>query len=654
MFARIIGSHNGDESGSSKEEEPSLTTILPTSSDRAELIELISNITDVMRKRIDDNFDGLSLTDVQSVKLSTSLKQYFESWREKVLGRIGEVINSKVDEAHSIVNDASKPTSLQHDRPSSTDDQSIDHITDSATVKSAMHRIYPAIKSPLVNLPISQRALVLHSILLLLLSLKTYSSYSRILLVQLCTCLNLPVAFLARDEAKLAHGLLSAVNSTEAHSSNNNDKDKDDGGLLSGSKWKVGLATVAGAAIVGITGGLAAPLLAAGVGSVMGGIGLGATATAGYLGAVAGSSIIVGGLFGAYGGKMTGEMMERYAKEVEDFAFLPVQSTDPSTLAIPPSSHSTPQDRHLRLTIGISGWINSPSDILSPWKVFSSSSSEPFALRFELSSLLALGSALTTLLKSTAWTYARTEIIKRTLFATIQAALWPLALLKVGKLVDNPFSTAKIRADKAGLVLADALTKAKVQGERPVSLVGYSLGARVIYQCLKTLADREQFGIIEDVVVLGAAVPDDVDVWRRIKAVVAGRVVNVYSENDLVLGFLYRSASVQYGVAGLQVIGEDEGKKIVNVENLNFSEKVAGHTAWRYVIGDALREIGWSGLVEGEVEKQNELGVKNTEEEEKSRKEDDGKEAEEEKTLEEKQNIVILEAKTEALNIKHE
>ena len=70
-------------------------------------------------------------------------------------------------------------------------------------------------------------------------------------------------------------------------------------------KWKVGLASVAGAALIGVTGGLAAPLVAAGVGSVMGGIGLGATAAAGYLGSVAGSTIIVGGLFGAYGGRMT-------------------------------------------------------------------------------------------------------------------------------------------------------------------------------------------------------------------------------------------------------------------------------------------------------------------------------------------------------------
>jgi hypothetical protein len=88
-------------------------------------------------------------------------------------------------------------------------------------------------------------------------------------------------------------------------------------------KWKVGLAAVGGAVLIGVTGGLAAPLLAAGLGTVMSGLGLGVVST--YLGALAGSSVLVGSLFGAYGAKMTGRLMEQYAKEVQDFEFVPVQ-----------------------------------------------------------------------------------------------------------------------------------------------------------------------------------------------------------------------------------------------------------------------------------------------------------------------------------------
>ena len=72
--------------------------------------------------------------------------------------------------------------------------------------------------------------------------------------------------------------------------------------------------------LVAFLGGLATPLVAAGLGTLMGGIGLGGTVAAGYLGAMAASAPLVGGLFGAYGGRLTGEMMDRYSKEVSIYS----------------------------------------------------------------------------------------------------------------------------------------------------------------------------------------------------------------------------------------------------------------------------------------------------------------------------------------------
>ena len=97
-------------------------------------------------------------------------------------------------------------------------------------------------------------------------------------------------------------------------------------------KWKVGLAAVGGAVLIGVTGGLAAPLLAAGLGTVMGGLGLGVVST--YLGALAGSSVLVGSLFGAYGAKMTGRLMDQYAKECQDVEFIPIHGK--SSLGLKP------------------------------------------------------------------------------------------------------------------------------------------------------------------------------------------------------------------------------------------------------------------------------------------------------------------------------
>jgi hypothetical protein len=331
--------------------------------------------------------------------------------------------------------------------------------------------------------------------LLLLLSLEHYVAHSRVLLLHISSSLHLPLHILAEDEVKVAQGLLEAAK----HMSGSEEAEKRTEENKVARRWKVGLAGVAGAAIIGVTGGLAAPLVAGAIGTIMGGLGLGATTAAGLLGALAESGVIVGSLFGAYGGRMTGKMMDAYAKEVEDFAFLPLKGSR--------HHEQKPEDRRLRVTVGISGWLTQKEDIITPWRALGRQN-EVFALRWELEALTKLGSSLESVVKSAAWTVAKKEIIARTIFASLMDALWPIALLKISKVVDNPFSVAKNRADKAGLILADALIN-KAQGERPVTLIGYSLGARLIYSCLLSLAERRAFGLVESAVLMGTPAPSD-------------------------------------------------------------------------------------------------------------------------------------------------
>ncbi len=558
--------------------------------------------------------------------------------------RVGTVVNSK-ETASSQMKTTPAPKSTLNSSP----DKKINPETtrsQNITPDSVLTALYPPVSTQLSLLEEPTKILIVHSILLLLLSLEHYVAPSRVLLLYLTSSLNLPLAVLISDEEKVAKGLLEAAKQmsgeTEAQKKAEENKQL--------RKWKVGLASVAGAALIGVTGGLAAPLVAAGVGSVMGGLGLGATAAAGYLGSVAGSTLIVGGLFGAYGGKMTGQMMDAYAREVEDFAFLPVHGSHKDQNekhagtkhdSKPPTSFdqidaaadrtagqehlthtekdavSDPSCRRLRVTIGITGWLTSKPEILTPWHVLAPTSSEVFALRWELEALLNLGNSLTTMVSSAAWGYAKQEVLKRTILASLMAAMWPLALLKVSRVVDNPFSVAKSRADKAGEVLADALIN-KAQGERPVSLIGYSLGARVIYTCLQTLARRRAFGLVESVVLIGAPTPSDTSDWRIVRSVVSNRLVNVYSENDYVLGFLYRTSSIQYGIAGLQKI---EG--LPGVENVDVSESVSGHLRYRYLIGHILQKIGFEGISAEEVQKE-EHALHKMDEEEKRKRDSEG------------------------------
>ena len=585
-------------------------------------------------------------------ELRQSSLKFFDQWRTSVIVRVGEVVNSK-EEASSQIKSANPPDSTIH-APSDT---KVDPTqpTNSNDTAEDLSKFYPPIETPLASLDEKSRILIIHSMLLLLLSLENYVAPSRVLLLYLTSSLHLPLKVLTEDEEKIAKGLLEAAKhmSGESEAKKKAEENKDS------RKWKVGLASVAGAALIGVTGGLAAPLVAAGVGSVMGGLGLGATAAAGYLGSVAGSTVIVGGLFGAYGGRMTGQMMDNYAREVDDFAFLPVrkdrkntdteeeknkadiakkseyvenalssESGDQQPLEDKPATNAQetkrsgkseenqeekegvedPAHRRLRVTIGISGWLTSKSEVVTPWHVLGHGS-ETFALRFALEALMNLGNSMTAMVSSAAWGYAKSEMIKQTIFAELLTAMWPMALLKVARVVDNPFSIAKSRAEKAGEVLADALIN-KAQGERPVTLIGYSLGARVIYSCLMSLAKRRAFGLVESVVLIGAPAPSTTSDWRVMRSVVASRLVNVYSENDYVLGFLYRTSSIQYGVAGLQKV---EG--IPSVENVDVSETVSGHLRYRYLVGRILKKIGFEDIdVEAVKEEEEALRKMNEEE----------------------------------------
>lgn len=286
-------------------------------------------------------------------------------------------------------------------------------------------------------------------------------------------------------------------------------------------------------------------------------------------------------------------MVDTYAKEVEDFKFLPVKEE----WGVARKIEDEESERRLRVTIGVNGWLTSKEDIIKPWRSLGQAS-EVFALRYEMDALIELGTSLKSMVSSYAWSYVKLEILKRTVLASLWSALWPVYLLKMATSIDNPFGLARTRSEKAGEVLADALIN-KAQGERPVTLIGYSLGARVIYSCLMSLAERKAFGLIESVIFIGSPIPSNTDSWRVMRSVVSGTMTNVYSENDYILAFLYRATSIQFGVAGLQAIKDVEG-----VANLDLSKEVSGHLRYPELIGKILKRVGFGdvGVEDGRIE----------------------------------------------------
>ena len=122
-------------------------------------------------------------------------------------------------------------------------------------------------------------------------------------------------------------------------------------------------------------------------------------------------------------------------------------------------------------------------------------------------------------------------------------------------------------------------------------------------------------------------VPSDTATWRRIRAIVPGRIINVYSTKDYLLGLLYRTSSLQYGVAGLQTIRDVHG-----VENVDVSDLVDGHTQYRFLVGSILQKVGLEGIdtiaVEDQMKRFKEEEQKA--EKERQRKEAEGKSADDE------------------------
>ena len=72
-----------------------------------------------------------------------------------------------------------------------------------------------------------------------------------------------------------------------------------------------------------------------------------------------------------------------------------------------------------------------------------------------------------------------------------------------------------------------------------MSLIGFSLGARVIYCALKTLSELPESRIYIQV---GGAVQNSANTWAELLTQVAGRAINVYSRHDLVLKGVYSLA----------------------------------------------------------------------------------------------------------------
>ncbi|KAI9113175.1 hypothetical protein K1719_015700 [Acacia pycnantha] len=361
-------------------------------------------------------------------------------------------------------------------------------------------------------------------------------------------------------------------------------------------KWKrggiIGAAAVTGGTLMAITGGLVAPAIAQGLGAlaptlgtlvpaVGGGVAAAATAT----GSVAGS-VAVAASFGAAGAGLTGTKMAVRVGSLEEFELKEVGSNRQGCLAV---------------GIFISGLVFEEEDFLKPWEG-QNDDLERYVLQWESRNLVALSTAIKDWLTSQIAREIMATGAMMTVLSSLLAALaWPATLVTTFDLIDNRWAIVldrKVlfifailnclcciyfdsspywnRSDKAGKLLAEVLLKGQ-QGNRPVTLAGFSLGARVIFKCLQYLAGSEgdNAGLVERVVILGAPISIKDENWESVRKMVAGRFVNVYSTNDWTLGIAFRTSLLSQGLAGIQPVDHVPG-----IENVDVTQLIEGHNSY--------------------------------------------------------------------------
>lgn len=245
----------------------------------------------------------------------------------------------------------------------------------------------------------------------------------------------------------------------------------------------------------------------------------------------------------------------------------------------------------LTVTVCVSGWLRRMSDVWKPWRGICSSATEVYALRWDPTILLDLGTFMLNILSQRFAVTAANLWLQTTIAGALTVALmWPIALIQYASGLDNTWMVCRERATQSGRLLAEAINDEKTVGSRPVSLIGFSMGARVIYACLLELHRLKALHRVTDVILIGAPVSCDKTSWQRAREVVSGRLVNVYSRADWLLGFLYRYMEWGITVAGLSEI------KVEGVENVDVTGIVRSHGQYADKLQDILAYVGYHAL----------------------------------------------------------
>ncbi|WP_051396155.1 DUF726 domain-containing protein [Ignatzschineria larvae DSM 13226] len=226
-------------------------------------------------------------------------------------------------------------------------------------------------------------------------------------------------------------------------------------------------------------------------------------------------------------------------------------------------------DSPAQKVILINGFLNNKTKIFEDWlEAYNDipDNVELYGLTWDskeindfIKSFVAPSAAATTLLRRTPWT-----------------------MVAYG-LATNPWHVSMKKAEDAGEMLGEILQ----QTQDSYSLVGHSLGCRVIYYTAESLLQQPEKKL-HNLYLLGGAVGNQTEDWEKIADHITGNIYNCYSKNDDTLRYGYKIAN-----AGLsKAIGYYRiDSKHPRIHNIDCTEIIAGHDKWKENYPDVYRLI---------------------------------------------------------------
>ncbi|QRW26051.1 membrane protein [Rhizoctonia solani] len=316
-----------------------------------------------------------------------------------------------------------------------------------------------------------------------------YTAASRAFLAQTLELLSIPMKVLLEVEKDLGRDLFEELKEAEMKEKSEAARKEQENGW--GGKWGRWAATgggvILGGVAIGLTGGLAAPAL---------------LPLLPFLSAST-APIVLGSLFGVAGGGLAGNRVRKRWGGVERFEFEQIAGGHHESVAHesvsytvyqhkghnPKEREATTEDKadergaksalpSLVATICVPGLLSAPR-------------MKDYTHTKTLSRLhwLTYSGCVCAQAFARCWQGGSRS---NSFNAVMTAVSLPLAIYSTtGLALDNDWIRACDKAKKAGNLLSEVL-KEKVQGERPITMIGSSLGALALFKALTVLADSEE------------------------------------------------------------------------------------------------------------------------------------------------------------------